>query len=550
MTHTKEQIEAMNEQQFRADVLLPIMETMGYQDVRIRHGSGELGKDLISWKTNTWGERENWAVVGKSVRLTGKAAVLRGSVGEINTQILEAFGEPYDDPITTEKRYIDRVIVACNKPVGREFVAALGASLRATNRQDKVEVWDNQRVWELYEQYVLSPMHKVLRTQADIASFDPNYALDVRMMGDTTHIGLREKYPGAAQKNPITGTLRMLFDDSEEGQAALQKIKRMQSTGEAIELDGAYVGELDFPMLKKILGVDPRVSKMQMMRAPTVSPIPVNIEVRTADNDLFRMGLSELRVLHGGEDEVTLSDEHQPGPIHALVTLNWKESTLYISFPHEIKFPISALGLHAMLWLRYCMSKPFTVSITQVEDGAPLFGINLEQRAPIVPEQSMDDIELAWDLAQIQLRTGREIIIPRNEFTEEEVSTINLLRAILHFARLRTEWTNGRVDGTRADAEALLPHLKDGKLWFAWEDAAFMSLFGRDIPLGTVKCAVCAYLANETEVRELVFQGGNPEDTIPLHWSPPTEDIEIDGRTLPGNTAIIYYLDWTIVTKS
>src|SRR3712207_4489185 len=92
---TKQQVNRMKEDELRASVLVPLLQKMGFQDVFVHHGSGELGKDIVCWMSDTLGSRVNYAIVAKAVPITGKSAVARGTTGEVLAQVLECFGDDF-----------------------------------------------------------------------------------------------------------------------------------------------------------------------------------------------------------------------------------------------------------------------------------------------------------------------------------------------------------------------------------------------------------------------------------------------------------------------
>src|SRR5207302_1001485 len=128
-----------DEASLRQEVLIPLLKAMAYQDVEEYHGPGELGMDIVCWKPGTGGKRENWAVVAKSVRMTGRAAPGSGTVGEVQTQILQCLGGQFPDPRTSELQTVHKCLVVSGKPSKREFIAALSPVLKAAKVARKVE---------------------------------------------------------------------------------------------------------------------------------------------------------------------------------------------------------------------------------------------------------------------------------------------------------------------------------------------------------------------------------------------------------------------------
>jgi hypothetical protein len=93
---TRNYVETLKEADLRKVVLLPLLRAMGYQDVYEYHGgAGEQGKDIVCWKQDELGSRENLALVAKASQMTGKAQMNKGTAGEVQTQIRQCFGSSY-----------------------------------------------------------------------------------------------------------------------------------------------------------------------------------------------------------------------------------------------------------------------------------------------------------------------------------------------------------------------------------------------------------------------------------------------------------------------
>ena len=115
---TKQLIGQMKEDQLSREVLIPLFKAMGYRDVFYYHGgSGEQGKDIVFWESDKLETRKNYAVVVKSVNITGQAKSVKGAAGEVATQVQQAFGSEYLDPITTDPQQIHECFVVTNKAI-------------------------------------------------------------------------------------------------------------------------------------------------------------------------------------------------------------------------------------------------------------------------------------------------------------------------------------------------------------------------------------------------------------------------------------------------
>lgn len=228
-----------------------------------------------------------------------------------------------------------------------------------------------------------------------------------------------------------------------------------------------------------------------------------------------------------------------------VIKRNWKTETLHISFPHAIEFPIEAPTLHMLLWLRRCLSKPFRITITDPDTGAPVFSIGDQLMDGIIKSPEDGDLSLAEDLTTVQQVTGQRIVIPSAEFSAEDVEALNLLRGILRHGRLKTDWAGGTIIAPKGEVVSFLGAAPVSNRWFGKIEPASLRLFGQDIPLGRARYAHCARLVNEQDVRDLLSQDLDPSTPIELQWKPPDEPIEVDdGHIVPGNTVIVDYLDW------
>lgn len=120
---TKEVFDQMNEAALREEIIIPLLRKMGFRDVFHWHGgTGEQGKDVVCWKLSELGKRENLAIVAKAVKTTGQAKLDKGSAAEIQTQIRQCFGKPYNAPLSLQEESVHHVWVVSNKDISRYSV--------------------------------------------------------------------------------------------------------------------------------------------------------------------------------------------------------------------------------------------------------------------------------------------------------------------------------------------------------------------------------------------------------------------------------------------
>ena len=97
-----------HETKFTLEILLPLLRSMNFIDIKYNHGTREFGKDITFSEINQWGIRRNYGVQVKSGNLSGEAdSELDGIIGQID----DAFTMSYIDTSSRERRYISELII-------------------------------------------------------------------------------------------------------------------------------------------------------------------------------------------------------------------------------------------------------------------------------------------------------------------------------------------------------------------------------------------------------------------------------------------------------
>jgi hypothetical protein len=128
MSYTRAEIEAMSEAELRQRVLIPLFEALSFREVRESHGSTELGKDIVMWRWDALGVREDYAVVAKVGRITG-ASKGRGSAAEATFQAQQALNTTFPDSITGEPRKPRQCYIVTSGPIPETARNAINAGL-------------------------------------------------------------------------------------------------------------------------------------------------------------------------------------------------------------------------------------------------------------------------------------------------------------------------------------------------------------------------------------------------------------------------------------
>jgi len=107
------QLNALSEDEFRQQVLVPLLKKMDYENVRLRHGAKEYGKD-ITYSESSKLNINYYAVVAKIGDISGAAAGKKTTlIVTIEDQIKQAFTIPIQDVTDAhiDERYVNQVII-------------------------------------------------------------------------------------------------------------------------------------------------------------------------------------------------------------------------------------------------------------------------------------------------------------------------------------------------------------------------------------------------------------------------------------------------------
>jgi len=70
------EIQKLDEVSLTRNLIMPLLDEMGFQTVRYTHGGLDYGKDIVCWKENAFGDREWYAAQEKMGSIDGSAAAV------------------------------------------------------------------------------------------------------------------------------------------------------------------------------------------------------------------------------------------------------------------------------------------------------------------------------------------------------------------------------------------------------------------------------------------------------------------------------------------
>jgi hypothetical protein len=533
---TKENIAEMKEDQLCKEVIIPLLKAMGFKDVTYTHGgANEQGKDIVCWKLNELGLRENFALVVKAKSINGKAQTGGGgNAGEVFMQISQTFGKDYIDPIMLQPQTVNICWVVTNQAIltnaDESIRSALGGAMAVRN----VRFIDGGKLWELVEQYLGKDVvnQKLQELGSIFSNFDTHYSPIALVSGNEIHISLKEKFEGAAQEKPIVIKGTFMFPDTVEGKRVRADFENHLSTGARISMPTSYFRIEDIPDVLKPF-FDQRKFEDGVLEIATASEhhFKAKLEVKTTDGDQESIDYIDLKVVKSGMNETTLETVDDSILIKIQIVLNHSNNSLVMHVTWDIVGKTVNVGqLFKVLNLQYCLSKSFTVKLIALEDQL----IVLEKEGSSFcqpPVKSFTD--MVHDLANVQQKIKKPLMLPIREYTEDELKDINEIMTIFREAKRQAHWSNIEVTIGNFD-ETLSDKLSHQPMTLRLQSEKELDFFGVLIPLGRISYVLHGAYVEDWEVVRAKIDGLDDTAEIKLNFYSNKDDdaLEVD------------YLDW------
>lgn len=185
----------VSEDRFTQDFLTPLFRAMGYRDVDYYHGGpSEQGKDLVMWRDDPVSSRENVGVVVKKGKINAKTTG-SGSAGEVATQILQCFGDPFIDKRTGQETYVHRCFVVASGPINKDARKSITRMLKGHSLEKYITYLDGDEVKRLLEKYLphVGMLEQMRRAHASVSSRYSDFELAVMTTARGQQISVQPK---------------------------------------------------------------------------------------------------------------------------------------------------------------------------------------------------------------------------------------------------------------------------------------------------------------------------------------------------------------------
>lgn len=117
-------LRALNEDDFRDEVIIPLFKEMGFNGVKNTHGSMEFGRDVVFYTVDPFGNK-TWHCSQLKVEQIHGTKSNEGNYGEISSQIKAAFSTPYRHAVSGDKVNMTTMYVITSQDFTDEAEIAL-----------------------------------------------------------------------------------------------------------------------------------------------------------------------------------------------------------------------------------------------------------------------------------------------------------------------------------------------------------------------------------------------------------------------------------------
>ena len=520
----REQLSEINEQALRESVLKPLLEKMGFQDVFLWHGGGgELGKDIVTWSPNKLGVRRNLAIVAKAGRLSGARAV-----GEVATQVSQAFNSPYRDPLSGEEQFVHECWVVTSGVMGKEARDGLRSAL-APFQSVNVNILDGNEVWRLWGKHFEADLSASIQlAQQHLAEIKSPFKLEVKITEESTQVNILPAVPGtiSGEQMEFSGTFEI--PDTDEGRLQVSRIEDSFTKGTPVSIKPGEFANFVLPvqlreLFEQVFGALPDASwSMEIGSSSSDVVMPIKVELICDDGKFVGLPYIELKMHHGGTKEMTITNEHQFYPILVRQVVDIESKSFHFTVEKR-DGPISPPNL--LLWMECCecFSKGCLVQLTHLESGLIFSTGHFPGNDSFDPAYK----DLVSEIAFLQKKAQFPIMIPNPPFSSGDLDSLQILHQVMEDREIHGTWTEADLvargkHGDEAEISDQLSQVEPFNLRI--EKDAFLPLFGANIPMGRMsRTVIHPKIVNESEIRE-ILAAAIEETNIVLHLQPRDDD--------------------------
>lgn len=538
----KEQISKMKEEEFQNKVLIPLFRKMGFRDVKPFDGRNlERGKDIVMWKPSDLGQRLNYGVVVKAVKITGNAKTNEGAMNVLN-QVRQMLKTSYLNPVSGERERIQRCFVACSKEIIPEAMHSIEGELE--NQLDKLVEWiePETNLFDLIENYLPEQgiFEKLSSVQEELDKFTENTPYKLIANSDK-NISILGKHNKAHEEMPFEIKGQFKFDTkTPEGKEALEKIQEHFKKGSPVEIEGNNIDFFDLPSFLPDFMKPANSEQAKLILHPIRGQhkLPLSIQLISEDGEIANLDYIDAESVQQGTDEITFENDNQDVPWQVRILIGLIDRRFHINFKFNMEMENLTLQqeLDCSRFIR-CMKRGGTIKIKLLGKGLIIHEGNLSANTKLeVPE---DWIDLLERLVFIQTKI-KTIFFKNNRFevSANEANQIIHVSNILRTGKLEIPSDAVTVDVCVEQARKILENFGNGKaqnLTYRPDETERVIIWGTVMDLGEMVSFNSVYLTDES-LKKLKEDINNSQenDLIKIHFKADEKDPN----------AKLFYINW------
>lgn len=421
---SRAQLRKLSEKELREEVLVPLFEAMGFQNVEVYHwGPNEQGKDIVMSKTGELGVPEFYGVVAKQGDISG-AVSGESSAGETAPQIRQCLNGEVSHPQTGESRNVRRCLVIASGRISKDTRQAIGNTIEGWQRR-LTEFINGDKLWRLIEEHLglKTIPSRLNEIGQDLEGLHPDYRVISQTSGEGIRFGIERK-KGVEYPAPLESRVVIDFG-TPEGREAAEKLDRHRRTGASITLSSEQIKELELPdPLKELL--EPRLDEeyeLAVHSRPPGREVVTRLEIESASKPSVELSPVVFRAKKVGTEEITLTNQGQHAPWTIELVIR-PERGQECDFGMKVSQEGAAVtSAHKLARFIRATREGGTLRVRDIETSSELarFEVPPGQIDTSIPDEWIEFIEKAQ---VVEDATGVELRIPNQELTEEDVEAV------------------------------------------------------------------------------------------------------------------------------
>jgi len=491
----REYLASLKEEELCKEILVPLFRGMGYRDVFHYHGGVlEQGKDIVMWKWDDLGVRQNWGVVVKAKDVTGKISG-SSSAGEVAHQIKQCFSHNFRDTTSGEERRIDRCMVVSSKRIKKEALESISNILQGGPAERTTQFINGTRLWELVERHL--PAATVWQRLTDVKEVLDGISDNYNLSAQTTSSGIKVELDGLKNPDAAQPTIKasLSFPDTDDAKQAKKAFADFIDYGSSVTLESKYVTLTEVPDFFKTLfaGTSDQTYEIQLGSRRGMRSLSATLKATHRDESAsLAVILDAVRV---GRKRLQLSNEAQNIPWKVRIVLELENPRAELNIHREdggwnVKGEYDAVSLLELL----CAGADLT--LTDATSGLHLFSGSPGLSKQTGPQDGWR--EFLGAVLTIQVATGTAIEIPDRDIRGEEVQTAFEIAAKIERGQFEVSASTVALELSREGLENLIKESEErGELPLFLRHDEEVQILNTPIQMGSVEHVFFAELAPE-----------------------------------------------------